>query len=187
MAADQVGRRGRARSEGSRHPRRDSRCRSRPAAPWTRSPAASRCARNRRARARLQRRCGSRTAASPRKHAPRRRQRHAAARTQGTRLPRRRTVAAAKKKAKASRKGPPVEGARPAPLPAFVPPALTVVSTKAPDAPNWVHEIKFDGYRMQARLERRTHHARARGAASTGPKNSRASPMRWRKFLPIRR
>ena len=60
--------------------------------------------------------------------------------------------AAAKKKAKASRKGPPLEGARAAPLPTFVPPALTVVSTKAPDAPNWVHEIKFDDYRMQARV-----------------------------------
>jgi bifunctional non-homologous end joining protein LigD len=60
---------------------------------------------------------------------------------------------AAKKKAKASRKGPPVEGARPALLPAFVPPALTVLSSKAPDAPNWLHEIKFDGYRIQARLD----------------------------------
>ena len=61
--------------------------------------------------------------------------------------------AAAKKKAKASRKGPPAEGARAGPLPTFVPPALTVVSSQAPDATNWIHEIKFDGYRIQARLD----------------------------------
>jgi bifunctional non-homologous end joining protein LigD len=45
-----------------------------------------------------------------------------------------------------------IPGARPAPLPDFVPPCLTLLSATAPDAPNWVHEIKFDGYRMQARL-----------------------------------
>jgi bifunctional non-homologous end joining protein LigD len=60
---------------------------------------------------------------------------------------------AAKKKAKASRKGPRVEGARSGRLPTFVPPALTVLSAKAPDASNWVHEIKFDGYRIQARWD----------------------------------
>ena len=38
-------------------------------------------------------------------------------------------------------------------LPAFVPPALATLSDKAPELGNWVHEIKFDGYRIQARLE----------------------------------
>jgi bifunctional non-homologous end joining protein LigD len=61
---------------------------------------------------------------------------------------------AAKKKAraKASPDGLPINGAPRAPLPDFVPPCLTVLSASAPDAANWVHEIKFDGYRIQARL-----------------------------------
>jgi len=39
-------------------------------------------------------------------------------------------------------------------LPAFVAPCLATLADKAPDSDNWVHEIKFDGYRIQARLER---------------------------------
>jgi bifunctional non-homologous end joining protein LigD len=39
-------------------------------------------------------------------------------------------------------------------LPAFVAPCLATLTDKAPDSPNWLHEIKFDGYRIQARLER---------------------------------
>ena len=39
------------------------------------------------------------------------------------------------------------------PLPDFVPPSLATLSDKAPEAGNWIHEIKFDGYRIQARLE----------------------------------
>jgi len=54
--------------------------------------------------------------------------------------------------AKSSPDGPQIIGARRAPMPDFVPPCLTVLSARAPDTPNWVHEIKFDGYRMQARL-----------------------------------
>jgi len=38
-------------------------------------------------------------------------------------------------------------------LPAFIPPQLASLSDKPPDGPNWVHEVKFDGYRMQARLQ----------------------------------
>lgn len=37
-------------------------------------------------------------------------------------------------------------------LPAFVAPCLATLADKAPQSGNWVHEIKFDGYRMQARL-----------------------------------
>ncbi|HEY6023334.1 MAG TPA: DNA ligase D [Pseudolabrys sp.] len=44
--------------------------------------------------------------------------------------------------------------ARRAALPAFVKPCLATLADKAPDSNNWVHEIKFDGYRIQARLER---------------------------------
>jgi bifunctional non-homologous end joining protein LigD len=49
----------------------------------------------------------------------------------------------------------PLPGSRPAALPDFVPPCLATLSDTAPDEPGWVHEIKFDGYRMQARLDRR--------------------------------
>ncbi|MCC7345787.1 MAG: DNA ligase D [Variibacter sp.] len=39
-----------------------------------------------------------------------------------------------------------------APLPDFVPPCLALLSEAAPDSADWVHEIKFDGYRVQAHL-----------------------------------
>ena len=39
-------------------------------------------------------------------------------------------------------------------LPRFVSPSLATLSDKAPDGDNWVHEIKFDGYRIQAQLDR---------------------------------
>jgi bifunctional non-homologous end joining protein LigD len=38
-------------------------------------------------------------------------------------------------------------------LPAFVPPCLASLSDRPPDQGNWVHELKFDGYRIQARLD----------------------------------
>ena len=47
----------------------------------------------------------------------------------------------------------PPAGARHA-LPVFVAPCLATLSDKAPDSDKWVHEIKFDGYRIQARLDR---------------------------------
>lgn len=45
------------------------------------------------------------------------------------------------------------KGAKNAPLPAFVPPALATLATKAPAGSRYLHEIKFDGYRIQARVE----------------------------------
>jgi len=48
----------------------------------------------------------------------------------------------------------PVAAARHAALPSFVAPCLAKLAEKAPDSEAWVHEIKFDGYRIQARLER---------------------------------
>src|SRR5581483_8049755 len=33
-------------------------------------------------------------------------------------------------------------------------PCLALLKDKAPEAPNWIHEIKFDGYRIQARLDK---------------------------------
>ena len=38
-------------------------------------------------------------------------------------------------------------------LPDFVPPQLCTSLEKPPGGPGWVHEIKFDGYRMQLRIE----------------------------------
>ncbi len=44
-------------------------------------------------------------------------------------------------------------GARRAPLPAFLEPGLALLVDKPPSGPQWVHEIKFDGYRIQARID----------------------------------
>src|SRR5207253_2154287 len=38
-------------------------------------------------------------------------------------------------------------------LPGWIKPQLTKLVEKAPDGPDWLHEIKFDGYRMHARLD----------------------------------
>ncbi len=38
-------------------------------------------------------------------------------------------------------------------LPDFVPPSLATLHAAAPSGPQWLHEIKFDGYRIEARLD----------------------------------
>ena len=43
--------------------------------------------------------------------------------------------------------------ARHSAVPAFIEPCLATLADKAPDGDNWIHEIKFDGYRIQARLD----------------------------------
>ena len=58
------------------------------------------------------------------------------------------------KKTMSSRKKAPASPARRAALPNFVEPCLATLANKAPDGSNWIHEIKFDGYRIQARLDR---------------------------------
>jgi bifunctional non-homologous end joining protein LigD len=40
-----------------------------------------------------------------------------------------------------------------APLPEWIRPQLTQLVDAAPDGADWLHEIKFDGYRMHARLD----------------------------------
>jgi bifunctional non-homologous end joining protein LigD len=47
-----------------------------------------------------------------------------------------------------------LEGARPAPLPASFRPQLATPAARAPEGEEWLHEIKFDGYRTIARLDR---------------------------------
>jgi len=39
-------------------------------------------------------------------------------------------------------------------LPGWIKPQLTKLVDQPPDGPEWLHEIKFDGYRMHARLDR---------------------------------
>jgi bifunctional non-homologous end joining protein LigD len=73
-----------------------------------------------------------------------------AAKPQGAkRAPR---AAAAGKKSTKKRKSAKAKPAG-APLPDFVPPQLATLWGEAPSDPGWVHEVKFDGYRIQARLD----------------------------------
>lgn len=60
------------------------------------------------------------------------------------------SAAVAKDMLKKSARG---SGAR---LPDFVPPSLATLHADAPRGKGWLHEIKFDGYRIEARLERGT-------------------------------
>jgi ATP-dependent DNA ligase len=39
-------------------------------------------------------------------------------------------------------------------LPSWIRPQLCELVKEAPDGSGWLHEIKFDGYRMHARLDR---------------------------------
>jgi bifunctional non-homologous end joining protein LigD len=48
-----------------------------------------------------------------------------------------------------------IAGARKRPLPDFVEPSLATLCEKPPSGPKWVHEIKHDGYRLQARIDGR--------------------------------
>ena len=38
-------------------------------------------------------------------------------------------------------------------MPDFVPPQLCKSTSRSPSADGWLHEIKFDGYRIQMRVE----------------------------------
>jgi DNA ligase D-like protein (predicted ligase) len=42
---------------------------------------------------------------------------------------------------------------RDVPLPQFIPPQLSQLVEKPPSGPQWLHEIKLDGYRMAARID----------------------------------
>lgn len=46
-----------------------------------------------------------------------------------------------------------VKGAKKAPLTGFVEPMLATLVSSPPAGERWLHEIKFDGYRLQARIE----------------------------------
>src|SRR6266446_7551180 len=44
-------------------------------------------------------------------------------------------------------------GAVPAPFPGFIEPALATLRSKVPNGASYVHEVKLDGYRVQAHLQ----------------------------------
>ncbi len=46
-----------------------------------------------------------------------------------------------------------LKGAKKAALPSFVEPALATLARKAPGGARWIHEIKYDGYRLEVRIE----------------------------------
>ncbi len=46
-----------------------------------------------------------------------------------------------------------IDGSKPGDLPDFVAPCLALRVDEPPDGGTWVHEIKFDGYRLEARLD----------------------------------
>ena len=47
-----------------------------------------------------------------------------------------------------------IKGAAKAPLPVFIEPMLASLVSTPPSGERWLHEIKFDGYRLQARIDR---------------------------------
>jgi len=53
------------------------------------------------------------------------------------------------------RKKPPAIGVK-APYPGFIEPALATSIDKVPKGERWIHEIKFDGYRVQLHLANET-------------------------------
>src|ERR1700731_2483421 len=46
-----------------------------------------------------------------------------------------------------------IPGAKKGLLPAFLAPSLASLTDRPPSGPKWVHEIKYDGYRMQASID----------------------------------
>jgi bifunctional non-homologous end joining protein LigD len=44
--------------------------------------------------------------------------------------------------------------AKAAPLPDFIAPCLATLAARTPDGAQWLHEVKFDGYRVQARIDK---------------------------------
>jgi bifunctional non-homologous end joining protein LigD len=66
----------------------------------------------------------------------------------------REAVAGAKTKATSAdaRKSPPVRGRKVSRLPIFIEPQLCKLLDRPPAGEGWVHEVKFDGYRVQARV-----------------------------------
>ena len=56
--------------------------------------------------------------------------------------------------AKRTQSSPPARAARPSEMPGFIKPQLATLKSKAPRGEQWLHEIKFDGYRVQIHLNK---------------------------------
>jgi bifunctional non-homologous end joining protein LigD len=41
-------------------------------------------------------------------------------------------------------------------FPGFISPALATLTSKPPVGPEWLHEVKFDGYRVQVHIHAET-------------------------------
>jgi bifunctional non-homologous end joining protein LigD len=54
--------------------------------------------------------------------------------------------------AKRSQSSRPAGAARPPEMPGFIKPQLATLKSKAPSGSQWIHEIKYDGYRVQVHL-----------------------------------
>ena len=69
-----------------------------------------------------------------------------------------------------------INGARQAPLPDKIKPSLATLVDEAPAGDDWLHEVKFDGYRILARIEDGRVRLSA-GMRSTGrPASKRSGP-----------
>jgi bifunctional non-homologous end joining protein LigD len=62
-----------------------------------------------------------------------------------------------------------------APLPGFIEPALASKVERVPEGARWIHEIKFDGYRVQIHIST-TMSKSIPAAAMTGPNAFARSP-----------
>lgn len=78
--------------------------------------------------------------------------------------------------AKADAPEPKIKGTKKEAMPDFVPPQLATLKPQAPTGPGWVHEIKFDGYRVQARLDGGTVSLLTRGGLDWTGKFGKAVP-----------
>jgi bifunctional non-homologous end joining protein LigD len=78
-----------------------------------------------------------------------------------------------------------VEGAAKAPMPGFIEPMLATLAKSPPGGDRWLHEIKFDGYRLQARIKDGRVTLWTRGGLDWTEKFVRAVPEALRD-LPVR-
>lgn len=77
-----------------------------------------------------------------------------AAKSAGKAAPKAKSASGAARKTQAVPTAGAIEGAKKGPLPDFVSPVLATRVATAPGGARWVHEIKFDGYRLQPRIEK---------------------------------
>jgi hypothetical protein len=65
--------------------------------------------------------------------------------------------------------------------PKWIKPQLTRLVDEAPTGGGWVHEIKYDGYRMHARIDGGDDPGSARAAGEVSLSRRRAVRAQWRR------